>query len=64
MKGFLMKSTIPLSVIALLVLTGCAPKSITHQVSSQEYISPEKGTTNTAYMGDPIIKSATGYKLK
>ncbi|WP_249360904.1 hypothetical protein [Citrobacter sp. wls613] len=51
-----MKSTIPLSVIALLVLTGCAPKSITHQVSSQEYISPEKGTTNTAYMGDPIIK--------
>ncbi|HGP3622915.1 TPA: hypothetical protein ACLH5A_004719 [Yersinia enterocolitica] len=59
-----MKSTIPLSVIALLVLTGCAPKSITHQVSSQEYISPEKGTTNTAYMGDPIIKSATGYKTE
>ena len=32
-----MKSTIPLSVIALLVLTGCAPKSITHQVSSIKY---------------------------
>lgn len=59
-----MKNKIPLVVLGTVLLSGCAPSSITPKVSTQEYVSPSVGATNTAYMGDPIIKSATGYKTE
>ncbi|ENL1647172.1 TPA: hypothetical protein N3O12_000752 [Klebsiella pneumoniae] len=51
-------------ILGSLLLSGCAPSSVAPKVSSQEYITPSVGTTNTAYMGDPMVKSATGYKTE
>ena len=59
-----MKNNIPLIVLSATLLTGCAPGSVTPKVSSQEYVEPMVGTSNKAYMGDPIIRSATGYKTE
>lgn len=63
-KGKCMKIYTPAVIIAAVTLSGCAPNGITPKVSSQEYIKPAVGSTNTAYMGDPMIKSATGYKTE
>lgn len=59
-----MKIGVPLVIVGSLFLAGCAPSGIAPKVSSQEYVNPAVGTTNTAYMGDPMIKSATGYKTE
>lgn len=59
-----MKTGVPLIIVGSLILAGCAPSGIAPKISSQEYVNPAVGTTNTAYMGDPMIKSATGYKTE
>ena len=59
-----MKIKISSIILGSLLLSGCAPSSVAPKVSSQEYITPSVGTTNTAYMGDPMVKSATGYKTE
>ncbi|WP_288953735.1 hypothetical protein [uncultured Citrobacter sp.] len=59
-----MKNNIPLIVLGATLLSGCAPGSVAPKVTTQEYVDPMVGTTNKAYMGDPIIRSATGYKTE
>ncbi|MEE3663217.1 hypothetical protein V2I52_14940 [Brenneria sp. g21c3] len=53
-----------IAISVLTSLTGCAVNSNIPKISSEEYVNPSIGSANTAYMGDPIIRSATGYKTE
>lgn len=59
-----MRKVLPLGVLVSIFLTGCAPSSISPKIATQEYVEPAVGTTSTASMGDPLIKSSTGYKTE
>lgn len=58
------KKEIGLAIITMLLVSGCAQKTSRPNVSIQEYTSPSVGETKTAYMGDFILRSATGYKTE
>ena len=51
-----------LSISLAVALTGCVPRSPNPSVTSIEVVKPPVGQSATAYMGDPIITSATGFK--
>ncbi|MGB3255725.1 hypothetical protein [Buttiauxella gaviniae] len=58
MKAY--KFVLPISLAVL--VTGCAQNMSNPTTVSVEVVKPAVGQTATAYMGDPIIKSATGFK--
>lgn len=51
-----------LSISLALAVSGCVPRSPNPNVTSIEVVKPPVGQSATAYMGDPIITSATGFK--
>lgn len=43
------------------LITGCAPSVSNNTPTPIEYVKPAVGQTATVYMGDPVLKSATGF---
>lgn len=59
-----MRTILSISILMPFFLTGCAPSHVTPKTSTQEYVEPAIGSMSTASMGDPLIKSSTGYKTE
>jgi hypothetical protein len=49
-------------VLAATALSGCIPGPKSTVLKSAEFLKPNVGETATVYMGDPVIKSANGFK--
>ncbi|WP_342606379.1 hypothetical protein [Pantoea agglomerans] len=48
--------------LAVTALVGCIPGPKSTVLKSAEFLKPHVGETATVYMGDPVIKSANGFK--
>ncbi|MDO2655683.1 hypothetical protein Q2V18_09265 [Escherichia coli] len=55
-------NNVALPISLAVILTGCVPHASNRNITAIEVVKPAIGQSATAYMGDPIITSATGFK--
>ena len=55
-------NNVALPISLAVILTGCVPNASNRNITAIEVVKPAIGQSATAYMGDPIITSATGFK--
>lgn len=55
-------NNVALTISLAVILTGCVPHASNRNITAIEVVKPAIGQSATAYMGDPIITSATGFK--
>lgn len=55
-------NNVALTISLAVILTGCVPHASNRNITTIEVVKPAIGQSATAYMGDPIITSATGFK--